>query len=136
MIIKEYTDLSKEEIVSLYNAVGWSAYTKDPDSLLRGYRNSLLVLAAYEDNRLAGIIRVVGDACTIIFVQDIIVAPDYQRKGIGTALLKQILDRYSHVRQIELVTDNTPGTISFYRSMGFQELSEMGCRGFMRITAP
>ena len=59
--------------------------------------------------------------------------PEHQRKGIGSALLQAILDRYSHVRQIELATDNTPKTIAFYRSMGFREMLEIGCCGFMRV---
>ncbi|MBQ1293057.1 MAG: GNAT family N-acetyltransferase, partial [Clostridiales bacterium] len=68
----------------------------------------------------------------IVFVQDILVFPNYQRKGIGTALLKAVLDRYPEVRQIELVTDNTPKTVAFYKSLGFKEFSEIGCCGFMR----
>ena len=67
----------------------------------------------------------------IVFVQDILVFPGYQRKGIGTALLQAILDRYSHVRQIELATDNTPKTIAFYKSTGFREMTEIGCCWFM-----
>ena len=59
--------------------------------------------------------------------------PDVLRRGIGSALLQAILDRYSHVRQIELATDNTPKTIAFYQSMGFREMSEIGCCGFMKI---
>ena len=49
-----------------------------------------------------------------------------------SALLQAILSRYSHVRQIELATDLTPKTIAFYKSMGFYELSEIGCCGFMK----
>ena len=93
----------------------------------------MLTLAAYEGDQLLGIIRTVGDGHTIVFVQDILVFPEHQRKGIGTALLQAILDRYSHVRQIELATDNTPKTITFYKSMGFREMFEIGCCGFMRV---
>ena len=92
----------------------------------------MLTLAAYEGNQLLGIIRAVGDGHTIVFVQDILVCPEHQRKGIGSTLLQAILDRYSHVRQIELATANTPNTIAFYKSMGFQEMSEIGCCGFMK----
>lgn len=80
-----------------------------------------------ENDELLGIIRTVGDGFTIIFVQDILVFPRVQRKGIGTALLKAVLDRYPHVRQIELTTDNTPKTVAFYKSLGFSEFSEIGC---------
>lgn len=92
----------------------------------------MLTLAAYEGEQLLGIIRTVGDGHTIVFVQDIFVFSKHQRKGIGSALLQAILSRYSHVRQIELATGNTPKTIAFYKSIGFREMSEIGRCGFMK----
>ena len=133
MEIREYKIFNEAEILQLYQSVGWVAYTDHPEVLKKGFENSLLTLAAYKGDQLLGIIRTVGDGHTIVFVQDILVFPEYQRKGIGTALLKAILDRYNYVRQIELATDNTPKTISFYKSMGFREMSEIGCCGFMRM---
>ena len=110
MEIRPYLNYNEEEILRLYTAVGWSAYTDDPKALRDGYGASLLVLAAYEGDELAGIIRVVGDGATVVFIQDILVFPERQRQGVGTALLKAVLDRYSRVRQIQLVTDDTPKT--------------------------
>ena len=132
MEIREYTDFRKDEILRLYSEVGWTAYTENMVALEDGYKNSLLVLAAYEGDELLGIIRAVGDGCTIVFVQDILVFPGHQRRGVGTALLKAVLVRYPDVRQVELVTDNIPKTVAFYKSLGFSELSEIGCCGFMR----
>ena len=132
MEIKEYKNYKEAEIRQLYAEVGWTAYTENMPVLEQGYKNSLLVLAAYENDKLLGIIRVVGDGFTIVFIQDILVFPGEQRKGVGTALLKAVLDRYSDVRQIELTTDNTPSTVAFYKSSGFSEFSEIGCCGFMR----
>ncbi len=132
MEIKEYTEYSEEEILRLYAAVGWTAYTKNTEALKQGFQRSLLVLAAYEKDELLGILRAVGDGYTIVFVQDILVFPDQQWRGVGTALLRAVLERYSHVRQIELVTDRTEKTIAFYKSLGFSELSSIGCCGFMR----
>ena len=100
--------------------------------LEQGYKHSLLVLAAYEDDELLGIIRAVGDGFTIVFIQDILVYPKKQRQGIGTALINAVLNRYPAVRQIQLTTDNTPETVSFYQPLGFAEYSEIGCCGFMR----
>ena len=132
MEIKEYKEYKEDEIKRLYTEVGWSAYTENMQTLEQGYKNTLLVLAAYEGDELLGIIRVVGDGFTIVFVQDILVFPEKQRQGVGTALLKAVLEKYPDVRQIELVTDNTPKTVAFYKSLGFYELSEIGCCGFMR----
>ena len=132
MEIKEYRSYKEAEIRRLYTEVGWTAYTENMSVLEQGYKNSLLVLAAYENDELLGIIRVVGDGFTIIFVQDILVFPREQRNGVGTALMKAFLDRYPDVRQIVLATDNTSKTVAFYKSLGFTEFSEMGCCGFMR----
>ena len=132
MEIKEYTKFKADEILQLYTQVGWTAYTEDMPALECGYKNSLLVLAAYENEELLGIVRVVGDGSTIVLVQDILVYPEKQRQGIGTALLKAVLERYADVRQFQLVTDNTPKTVSFYKSLGFLDLAELGCCGFMR----
>ena len=132
MEIREYKTYNEPEILRLYTSVGWTAYTDQPEVLRKGFENSMLILAAYEGDQLCGIIRTVGDGHTIVFVQDILVFPEHQRKGIGSALLQTILSRYSHVRQIQLATDNTPKTIAFYRSMGFYEFSEIGCCGFMK----
>lgn len=132
MEIREYTEYREEEILRLYTEVGWTAYTKDMSALEQGYKHSLLVLSAYENEELLGIVRAVGDGHTIVFVQDILVFPEKQRQGVGTALLKAVLDRYPDVRQIELVTDDTPKTVAFYKSLGFSELSEIGCCGFVR----
>ncbi|MDO4333458.1 MAG: GNAT family N-acetyltransferase [Eubacteriales bacterium] len=133
MEIREYRTYKETEILRLYASVGWTAYTDHPDVLQRGFENSMLTLAAYEGEQLTGIIRTVGDGHTIVFVQDILVFPEHQHKGIGTALMQAILDRYIHVRQIELATDSTPKTIAFYKSMGFRKMSEIGCCGFMKL---
>ncbi len=132
MEIRAYTAYNEAEILPLYAQVGWTAYTQDPSALEQGFRHSLLVLAAYEQDALLGLIRVVGDGATVVLVQDLLVYPDKQRQGIGTALLKAVLERYSAVRQIQLVTDDTPKTIAFYRSLGFSDLASLGCRGFMK----
>ncbi len=133
MEIIKYEYFDREEIYSLYNAVGWTAYTDKLDELENGFKNSLLVMAAYEEETLIGIIRVVGDGYTIVFIQDILVLPEYQDQGVGSKLLKAVIDYYPDVYQIQLTTDATDKTIKFYESTGFKELSSIGCCGFMKI---
>jgi GNAT superfamily N-acetyltransferase len=131
MTIKEYV-YNEDEVFRLYSEAGWVAYTDDMAALREGFMNSLLILAAYGDDGLLGLIRVVGDGATIIFIQDILVFPSFQRQGVGSALLRAVLERFAGVRQIELLTDNTEKTKAFYNSMGFHEFSEIGCCGFMK----
>ncbi len=134
MEIREYT-YHEDEVRDLYAAVGWKAYLDDLPALERGFRHSLLTLGAYEGDSLLGILRAVGDGETVVFVQDILVFPERQGQGVGTALLKALLARYPDVRQIQLTTDDTPATVAFYRSLGFAPLSAIGCCGFMKYQA-
>ncbi|MBQ7955917.1 MAG: GNAT family N-acetyltransferase [Lachnospiraceae bacterium] len=131
--IKEYERYEAEEILNLYAKVGWTNYTDNPVMLENAYHNSLKILGAYKGEELLGIVRVVGDGHSIIFVQDILVLPEYQRKGIGRALLQAILDMYPNVYQKSLMTDNTEKTIRFYKSLGFEMDTDIECRAFIKV---
>ena len=128
--IKEYKNYNEAEILNLYKSVGWTNYTNNPSMLKSAYANSLKILGAYENENLLGIIRVVGDGHPVIFIQDLLVYPEYQRHGIGTALLQQVLTEYKHVYQKHLLTENTEKTIQFYKSLGFTMDTDMECRAF------
>ena len=133
MDIKKYENFHLEDIINLYQSVGWTNYLERTGILEEAYANSLCVLGAYDSDRLVGIIRAVGDGQTIVFVQDIIVLPEYQRKGIGTKLLKAVVEKYKDVYQIELLTDNTEKTKTFYRSVSFTASDDIGCVAFIRM---
>ena len=133
MEIREYSQYNEEEMLRLYGAAGWTAYTDDPAALKAGLENSLLTLAAYEDGALAGIVRAVGDGVTVVLIQDVLVFPEHRRKGVGAALINALLERFPNVRQVELMTDDTPETVAFYESLGFKRMSDIGCVGFVKI---
>lgn len=133
MQIKEYGSFDKEEILHLYTSVGWTNYTDHPEMLEQAYKNSLLILGAFDDNKLLGVIRVVGDGASVVFIQDILVLPEYQRQGIGTQLLRTVMTQFSSVYQMELMTDNTPKTMAFYKSLGFSKADELGCCAFVKM---
>ena len=133
MEIRKHDIFHLEEIINLYQSVGWTNYLERISVLEEAYANSLCVIGAYNNEKLVGIIRAVGDGRTIVFVQDIIVLPEYQRKGIGTKLLKAVMDKYHDVYQMELLTDNTEKTKAFYRSVGFTASDDIGCVAFIRM---
>lgn len=132
MEIKAYTKFNEEEIMQLYASVGWRAYTENIEALKAGFKNSLLTLAAYENENLLGLVRVVGDGYTIVYIQDLLVFPDKQNQHVGTALLTAVKEKYANVRQLVLICDNDEKLISFYSTQGFCVLSDAGCLGFMR----
>lgn len=118
-----------EDVLHLYQAVGWTNYTNQPQMLEQALLHSLAVYLAFDGEKIVGLIRLVGDGFSSVFVQDLIVLPIYQRQGIGSALMKQALGDFKGAYQVQLVTEETERTLGFYRSMGFEILSTYNCIG-------
>ena len=128
----ENPNVSLEEVLPLYEAVGWTNYTQKPEMLEAAYKNSLHIIGAFNDEeKLVGVLRAVGDGASILFIQDILVYPEYQHQGIGTKLLQLTLDKYKNVYQIQLATDDSTKTVSFYESNGFTSLTSLNCVSFI-----
>lgn len=72
-----------------------------------------------------------SDNCSVAFVQDILIKPEYQKQGIGRKLITMVLGRYKHVRQVILITDNSEKTNDFYGSLNMNKLENYNCNGPM-----
>ena len=131
--IREYTDCNMDEVLLLYASVGWTSYTDHPQMLERAFQGSREVLGAYAEERLIGLIRIVGDGASIVYIQDLLVHPDFQGKGIGSVLLREVMRRNAHVYQKCLVTDNSEKSIAFYQKNGFILHEQFGCRGLIKV---
>lgn len=116
--------IAKTDLIKLYNSVGWFAYTKTRVNLMAAVTNSLMVVSAWADNQLVGLVRVVGDGQTIIFIQDILVDPKFQNQHIGTELMNRVLSQYPAVRQKVLLTEEAPDVRYFYEKFGFKSADQ------------
>jgi GNAT superfamily N-acetyltransferase len=124
------------QIVELYNSVGWTNYTSKLERLEKALKSSEILFEYDESGDIIGLIRWITDYTTIVFIQDIIVAPNHQRMGVGTRLVRRALEQikpYGPV-QIELLTDDTPKTKSFYRAMGFAPVTDQDLVSFILDT--
>jgi ribosomal protein S18 acetylase RimI-like enzyme len=128
----EEKNITKSQLVALYKGVGWVIYTSDPDKLHSAVQNSIYVLTAWVKNELIGLVRVVGDGLTIIYIQDILVSKEHRGKGIGTKLLRNVIEKYSSVRQVVLLTDND-NTKEFYDKIGMKPVTEFNLVSYIKI---
>lgn len=130
---KTNSKITKYDLKKLYLSVSWTSYTDNIDTLKKAVDNSLYVISAWNENELIGLIRIIGDGLTIIYIQDIIVKPKYENKGIGTNLIQQILNKYRDVRQKVLITDENPKTRKFYEKNGFISTDKGSIVGFYQF---
>lgn len=127
--IKKQEIVKLEDVLHLYQAVGWTNYTHQPEMLEQALSHSLVIYVALDGDAVVGLIRLVVDGFSSVFVQDLIVLPTYQRQGIGSALMKQALGDFKGAYQVQLVTEQTEKNVRFYRSIGFETLSTYNCIG-------
>lgn len=125
--------VSINDVLHLYQAVGWTNYTNQPQMLEQALSHSLTTYLARDGEEIVGLMRLVGDGFSSVFVQDLIVLPSYQRQGIGSTLMKQALSDYKDTYQIQLATEESEKTLGFYRSLGFETLSSFQCTGMILV---
>ncbi len=130
MRIVEAEDIA--EILSPYcdliETAGWER--RDRESMLQALGRSLAVIAVYEDSRLVGAARLIGDGIYNLVLYDMVVHPDFRRQGVGTALLNycsQYAERLG-VPRLECICEaenssfyqnaNWKLTAAFYKELG------------------
>lgn len=124
-------DLNFEEVLDLYDSVGWTAYTKDPQRLEAALHGSSSIVQARAGSQLVGLARTISDGASICYLQDLLVRPSSHRQGIGRALVTEALSPYAHVRQKVLLTDDEPKQKKFYESLGYTDTANFD-RGQLR----
>ncbi|MEL6717476.1 MAG: GNAT family N-acetyltransferase [Bacteroidota bacterium] len=129
------SSLHNEAIIKLYKSVNWTNYTNRSGILLKGIQNSLYILGAFKEDKLIGLIRIIGDGYTIIYIQDLLVHPNYQQKGIGQKLVDKILNQYNSVRQIVLLADTNEILDNFYQKVGFKTVNTLGLTCHARLNS-
>lgn len=110
------------EYIELRQLVGWPPIE---DKLIEvGLRNTLFsVVMVDENDDIMGMGRIIGDNAIYLHIQDLIVRPSNQKNGIGTLLMKELLN------YIETVGGNntniglmcSKGREGFYKEFGFAE---------------
>ena len=122
MEIKLEYSISTNEFLEVVEAVGWKTYSEE--QITKALRNTMYMVKATVDGKLAGIGRVVGDFSIVCMLSDICVKPEFQGKGIGLKIvneLKRLIEdgvKEGEKMQIELTP--TAGNEEFYKRAGFK----------------
>lgn len=88
MIELKENKLTLDEYLSLRERVHWKTLSRAQAAL--ALDRSLLVISAYQNDKLVGMGRIVGDGAVICYVQDLIVIPEAQGMHIGSSILERM----------------------------------------------
>ncbi len=91
----------------------------EPDVHRRAFEASHTTVFVYHADRLIGFGRAISDGFYQAAIYDCAVLPEFQGKGIGTTIMKNILPRISHCN---IILYASPGKEGFYRNHGFRKM--------------
>lgn len=121
MIELKENSLDLDTYLSLRSRVGWKLLTENQAN--RALKNSLFTLTAYIDGVPAGMGRIVGDGAVICYVQDLVVSPEYQKRGVGRVLLNRLIQFVEEIKdkdtEIMMCLMCAKGREQFYEKFGF-----------------
>lgn len=107
--------------LNLRKAAGWKSLTQEQAQ--KAIDGSILTVVVYDEERPVGMARIVGDGAVICYVQDLIVIPEYQGKGVGQMIMESLIDYVRELKlpgtQIMLDLMCAVGREDFYKKYGF-----------------
>ena len=108
------------EYFALFETTGWNdAYHLTPVDLAKALKGSAFMVSAYDGGQLIGFGRLVTDSIHAM-IYDLIVAPDYQRQGIGGEILDRLVKHCQEVRIRDIQLFCAAGKREFYERHGFE----------------
>ena len=113
--------LDVDTYFQLRKSVNWK--TLSPEQGKKALENSLFTVCAYEDGKPVGMGRIVGDGVVIDYIQDLVVTPQCQGKGVGRMVIERLISYVKESKipdtEIMLCLMCAKGRDEFYKRFNF-----------------
>ncbi len=93
---------------------------KSPMDLQTVFSNSRFKCFVYANEELIGVGRALADGLDCAYIADVAVHPEFQGKGLGTAIIEKLVSLSNGHKKIILYAN--PGTEGFYQTIGFHRM--------------
>lgn len=134
-LIIKHNELTAEEFILLWEA-GVGAGTIIEQTRL-AMEHTLFRVSVFDGDQIVGMARVIGDMGLDYYIKDVIVRPEYQKRGIGRMLINEILqyinDHGVEGTDIFVELCAMPDKIPFYGKFGFSANEAQRLRLFHRV---
>jgi ribosomal protein S18 acetylase RimI-like enzyme len=112
-------DLPIDQLRFLFMSAGWSKGEETQEMVSNfnlPFINSTLVISAWHEDRLVGVVRVLSDKIIRSAIYDLVVDPEFRCRGIGRELLGRCVRTFPKTEWI-VQTDNE--NAEYYLKNGF-----------------
>ncbi len=124
--IKVVQSASRQELIQLYKAAGWwePSFDDHPEFLDTIVKDSAVFVGAFYQKSLIGMGRALSDMSSDAYIQDVVVLEAYRGSGIGEKIVRLLLSTLQKSRVDWIGVVAQPGTVSFYKKLGFDILKD------------
>lgn len=91
----------------------------EPSQHRKAFENSYVTVFIYHDKKIIGFGRAISDGAYQAAIYDVAVNPNFQRKGLGNIILKNIL---SKLPPCNIILYASPGKEGFYTKNDFRKM--------------
>ncbi len=121
MIVFKENNKNIQEFNFLYDAVGWEAYDEKISKI--ALENTFYSISVYDDDRIVGYGRLIGDSICFMYIHDVMVIPEYQGQKIGTMIMEKLLEKVHEIKKenpdLRVYLGASKNREKFYEKFGF-----------------
>ena len=121
-MIKIIEDISASDLEELRNSVGWKKINSN--QLEKGLKNTKYKVKVLYDNKLAACGRIVSDGYSMGVLNNIIVKPEFQGKGLGKTIVTSLFNMVNNDLEVgdrfQIEATPTSGNREFYVKCGMK----------------
>ena len=131
-IIYSEREPSLEQFKKIRQISGWGIEERgvSDERVIESLNSSPYCVSAWKGEKLIGVCRLSGDNGMYGYIQDVMVLPGYQRKGIASKMIKRLLEKVRDKKGYLLGVCPSRTTAGLYERVGFKKRPE-NPNGFM-----
>ena len=118
----KYNDLTAEQFIELWETVWGPGPSLEQTELAMNH--TLFRVSVWDDDKIIAMARMNGDMGLNYYIKDVVVRPEYQKKGIGRMLINELLKFINNngVKGTDIFVElcAVPNKIPFYEKFGFE----------------
>ncbi len=108
--------IDPQELGELFAGTTW-ADGRTPEKIQTMIQNSPIHVSAWSGKKMVGFLRAITDDVYRAVLDDLVVHESFRKQGIGTEMMKKILERLDHLEEVSV--DCASDLIPYYESLGF-----------------
>lgn len=108
--------IDAHQVRALYDQVDWWP-NRQPEAIAQVLGQDIAI-GAWAGDELVGFVRAISDGEFHAYVEDVVVHPNYRRRGIARRMLTHLIEALRHIETISLFC--APELVALYEQVGFR----------------